>query len=286
MRNSRVGRVRDTKGLSGPKLTNTITSGLLMLQKSKFFALLLSLLCLASGPALAAKVSTLSLGLLPGETASLSVSKIKGTLSASSSDTQVATAVLSGTRVTVTAVGIGSARVNVRDSSGTVSVAVTVKPPMTVTPSTVTLVKDGKTTLAVSDATGSLRVSSSNSKVAKASVKRDAIEVEGKGVGSANLTVRDSKTTRIVSVQVTAKTPGEVIGTTEGRLLASNCFQCHGTNGSGGFEKLLGESEASLYEELMEYRTDPDFASDIMTAHLQGYTEAQIRAIAKYLSNP
>ncbi len=27
-----------------------------------------------------------------------------------------------------------------------------------------------------------------------------------------------------------------VSGNTQGRLLASNCFQCHGTYGSGGFD--------------------------------------------------
>ena len=32
-----------------------------------------------------------------------------------------------------------------------------------------------------------------------------------------------------------------------GRLLASNCFQCHGTNGKGpGFDKLAGKSASSL----------------------------------------
>jgi cytochrome c553 len=87
-------------------------------------------------------------------------------------------------------------------------------------------------------------------------------------------------------VVVSAANDGSIVGTTEGRLLASNCFQCHGTYGSGGFEQLLGESEAEIYEELVEYQDDPDFTTDIMAAHLQGYTDAQLRAIAKYLANP
>lgn len=65
---------------------------------------------------------------------------------------------------------------------------------------------------------------------------------------------------------------------TSGRLLASNCFQCHGTLGLGGFEKIRG-SEAS---EVVEYLRKPASA-DIMAAHAQGYTPAQLQAIVSYL---
>ena len=36
-----------------------------------------------------------------------------------------------------------------------------------------------------------------------------------------------------------------------GRLLASNCFQCHGTGGYGGFDRIRG-GEA---DEVLEYLT-------------------------------
>ncbi|MDQ1314581.1 MAG: hypothetical protein QG662_690 [Pseudomonadota bacterium] len=65
---------------------------------------------------------------------------------------------------------------------------------------------------------------------------------------------------------------------TTGRLLASNCFQCHGTGGAGGFESIRG-SEAS---EVVDYLTQPA-SSDIMAAHAQGYTRAQLEAIIAYL---
>lgn len=80
----------------------------------------------------------------------------------------------------------------------------------------------------------------------------------------------------------TGTTP-TVQGNTVGRLLASNCFQCHGTYGSGGFDRLLGKDD--LLSELREYLNDPD-SSDIMAAHAQGYTDAQLQAIASYLANP
>ena len=65
---------------------------------------------------------------------------------------------------------------------------------------------------------------------------------------------------------------------TEGRLLASNCFQCHGTNGTGGFESIRG-GEA---KEVMEFLTKPA-SKEIMAAHAQGYTTAQLQKIIAYL---
>ena len=66
--------------------------------------------------------------------------------------------------------------------------------------------------------------------------------------------------------------------TTEGRLLASNCFQCHGTGGYGGFDRIRG-GEA---DEVLEYLTQSG-PSNIMAAHAQGYTRAQLQTIIQYL---
>ncbi len=64
----------------------------------------------------------------------------------------------------------------------------------------------------------------------------------------------------------------------EGRLLASNCFQCHGTNGTGGFDSIRG-GEA---EEIKEFLTKAA-NRDIMAAHAQGYTPAQLQKVIAYL---
>lgn len=70
-----------------------------------------------------------------------------------------------------------------------------------------------------------------------------------------------------------------------GRLLASNCFQCHGTNGKGpGFERLAGKSEQELYEDLVEMQLGLEDRGGLMARHAMGYTDAQLRAIAQYLS--
>lgn len=69
-----------------------------------------------------------------------------------------------------------------------------------------------------------------------------------------------------------------------GRLLASNCFQCHGTNGKGpGFDKLAGKSASSIYSDLKEFQTGQE-GNGIMAKHALGYTDAQLQALAQWLS--
>ncbi len=69
-----------------------------------------------------------------------------------------------------------------------------------------------------------------------------------------------------------------------GRLLASNCFQCHGTNGKGpGFDTLAGKSASELYKELKEFQSGKE-GDGIMARHAMGYSDAQLRALAQWLS--
>lgn len=69
-----------------------------------------------------------------------------------------------------------------------------------------------------------------------------------------------------------------------GRLLASNCFQCHGTNGKGpGFDRLAGKSASEIYKELAEFRAGKE-GNGIMAKHALGYTDAQLRELSTYLS--
>jgi sulfide dehydrogenase cytochrome subunit len=67
------------------------------------------------------------------------------------------------------------------------------------------------------------------------------------------------------------------------RLLASQCSQCHGTNGYavGDIDSLAGEEAKDLYEDLMDMRGE-DRPEDIMDHQALGYTEDQIRRIAAY----
>lgn len=65
-----------------------------------------------------------------------------------------------------------------------------------------------------------------------------------------------------------------------GRLLASQCAQCHGTNGAGpGFEEIASKD---LFNDLIEMKYRP--IEGIMERQARGYTDAQLRLIADYLS--
>ena len=69
-----------------------------------------------------------------------------------------------------------------------------------------------------------------------------------------------------------------------GRLLASNCFQCHGTNGRGpGFDRLAGKSANELYSEMKEFQSGKE-GNGLMARHAMGYTDAQLHALADWLS--
>ena len=69
-----------------------------------------------------------------------------------------------------------------------------------------------------------------------------------------------------------------------GRLLASNCFQCHGTNGKGpGFDKLSGESANEIYKELKGFASGKE-GNGIMAKHAMGYTDAQMLSLSSWLA--
>jgi sulfide dehydrogenase cytochrome subunit len=73
-------------------------------------------------------------------------------------------------------------------------------------------------------------------------------------------------------------------GAEPGRLLASQCGQCHGTNGAGpGFDELAGKSSSELFHELLEMKYRANIEG-IMDRQARGYTDDQLRKIADYLS--
>jgi cytochrome c553 len=78
--------------------------------------------------------------------------------------------------------------------------------------------------------------------------------------------------------------PGVLAAPPAGQLLASQCAQCHGTNGNGpGFDELAGKSASELYNEMREMKARTSIES-IMDRQARGYTDAQLRLIADYLS--
>jgi len=90
----------------------------------------------------------------------------------------------------------------------------------------------------------------------------------------------------LLALTLPAQAMAQVAGTPpKGRLLASNCFQCHGTNGKAvsGFERLAGMSASELKSELAEMKVENE--DGIMGAHAAAYTDAQIAAMAAYFAS-
>jgi len=70
---------------------------------------------------------------------------------------------------------------------------------------------------------------------------------------------------------------------TVNRLLASQCAQCHGTNGHavGDMDGLSDESYKDLFEDLADMQSE-DRPEDIMDHQALGYTPDQLGRIAQY----
>lgn len=69
----------------------------------------------------------------------------------------------------------------------------------------------------------------------------------------------------------------------EGRLLAAQCAQCHGTNGYSinEWDGLAGEDD--LVEEMLEIKDGEE--APIMQAQAHGYTLTEIQAMAAWLQS-
>jgi len=69
-----------------------------------------------------------------------------------------------------------------------------------------------------------------------------------------------------------------------GRLLASSCFQCHGSDGKGpGFERLAGRSAQEIYDEMKELQVGTE-GSGLMNRHALGYTDPQLKQLSQWLA--
>lgn len=68
-------------------------------------------------------------------------------------------------------------------------------------------------------------------------------------------------------------------------LLAASCASCHGTQGHsvGGTPSLAGLDELHFIEQLRQFKNG-DRPSTVMIHHVNGYTEDEIRLMAKFFS--
>lgn len=239
-------------------------------------------------PSEAAKLSAKPVKLYPGKSAVVRVSAIQGSPTFSSSDPGVlqieqVSSKSKSAKIKVKGVSAGTATLLATDTTGTQSLAFTVLPPMTVSPTSASVAVGGKGTFTISNPAGTKIELKFESSYIYATRSGNTITVTGrKVITNTPLTIYDGKTSITVYVTVTNNTPTSGMS---GRLLASNCFQCHGTNGSGGFDQLAGKSSSELYSELKKFASGLENSDGIMAAHAMGYTDAQLLAIADYFAS-
>ena len=104
------------------------------------------------------------------------------------------------------------------------------------------------------------------------------------GGGGGNAPAPSAEATAVLAESLSQPTEKAVAVPHPARLLASGCFNCHGTNGysSGGFETLAGKSASEIYSELKEM-AKPDETS-IMRPHAANYSDTQMLQIADFFS--
>lgn len=160
---------------------------------------------------------------------------------------------------------------------------------VTVSPDAVSMPSGESRTVKLAKVSGNLAVTNSSPTVANVTrVDGLTYRISGSAAGKAEVKFKDAKSDVKLNVTVTAAptpTPPSPTGALSGRLLASNCFQCHGTNGTGGFDRLAGKSANEIYGELREFASGKEDANGIMAAHAMGFSDAQLKSIASYFAS-
>ena len=138
---------------------------------------------------------------------------------------------------------------------------------LSVTPTTIALQVGQQATARVSNAQGSVSVSSSNQKVATAEISDGDLKVKGKSAGTARITVKDKKKSVQVTVQVTAAGFGGTPPSTGLTISPANLLMIPGQSGNFSISNASGGVSIS----------NPN--SDVASAQLSG-SSIQVKAKA------
>lgn len=70
------------------------------------------------------------------------------------------------------------------------------------------------------------------------------------------------------------------------QVLAGPCAACHGPDGrsAGAIPSIAGLPESTAFQRMMDLRDGNDASATIMPRLLEGYDEAQIRALARWFA--
>ena len=160
------------------------------------------------GSAQALELNADSLTVSVGKSTKVTVSEISGKVSAKSSNSKIASISYAKGVATVKGVKAGSTQMVLKDreSTQTLNVTITAPPVLTISPTTLELQIGSTGSINVSNASGSVRASSSNQSVATVTYANGIATIKGVKSGTATITLRDSKTSKQAGVTVKAPT--------------------------------------------------------------------------------
>ena len=150
------------------------------------------------------QVSSNELSLIAGERGAVEINTGSGYYSVLSSDENVATAVMEGSSVVVTAVGGGTATITVTDTNSdqSATITVTVYFPLTLSASSLKLIIGDEETVNITSGNGSFTVVSSDTGVATAKLVESSVNVTAVGAGTAAVTVTDCLSGETAAIEV------------------------------------------------------------------------------------
>ena len=179
-------------------------------------------------------VAVSSVTMTVGQTATVNVSGASGTVSLSNSNSSVASATYSNGVVTIKGLKTGATTISVKDRNSTRTISVSVIADLTLSLSNVALTVGNSSTVLVSGASGTVSLTNSAPTVASATYSNGVVTIKGLKAGSDTIGVKDSRTTKNISVTVVNSgggggTPPPTAGTYS--LLAWNDLGMHCVDG-------------------------------------------------------
>ena len=153
-------------------------------------------------------LSSSSLDLSIGDESRVSVTSGSGSYDVQCSDANVATAIMDGSSVVVTAVGGGTATITVTDTNSGQSATITVTVeyfPLTLSASSLELNIGDEETVIITSGNASFTVSSSDTGVATAKLVGFSVKVTAVGAGTATITVTDRRSGETAAIEVTVE---------------------------------------------------------------------------------
>lgn len=92
----------------------------------------------------------------------------------------------------------------------------------------------------------------------------------------------------LVGLSLSLATQAETLssGELQTQVLAAACFNCHGTDGrlDTSIPAIAGRNAEALKARLLAFKIGEKLDASVMQRHAQGYTQAEITALAEYFS--